>query len=138
MTTDPTIVTRGRLLHLAHVDEWGAALGSGWFDRSTRDRTLAEEGFIHTSAASQVHWVAQNFYADDPEPLLLLVIDIAATEAAGSELRWDAAGGTSFPHFYGPIPTHAVVAALPVDVDAAGHLQLPDLAGFDVVAAPPA
>lgn len=127
----------GRVLHLAHVDEWNQTLLTGWFDRSTRGRTLAQEGFIHTSAADQVRGVAANFYADDPEPLLLLVIDIAATEAAGSPLRWDPVGDSAFPHFYGPIPRDAVVAALPVEF-ADGSLVLPDLAGFDVVDAPPA
>lgn len=126
----------GRLLHLAHVDEWNQTLLTGWFDRSTRGRTLAEEGFIHTSTADQLPWVAANFYADDPEPLLLLVIDIATTEAAGSPLRWDPVGDTAFPHFYGPIPKDAVMAALPVEF-AAGALVVPELAGLDVVPTPP-
>lgn len=127
----------GRVLHLAHVDEWNQTLRTGWFDRSTRGRSLAEEGFIHTSTAAQLPMVAQRFYADDPEPLLLLVIDIAATEAAGSPVRWDPAEGQLFPHVYGPVPRDAVVAAIPVEFDG-DRLVLPDLGGFDVRTAPPA
>ncbi len=127
----------GRVLHLAHIDEWGGALRTGWFDRSTRGLSLAEVGFIHTSTASQIRRVAETFYADDPEPLLLLVIDIAATETAGSPLRWEPADGESYPHIYGPVPVSAVVVALPVEF-ADGHFQLPDLSGLDVVPAPAA
>ncbi|WP_111767233.1 DUF952 domain-containing protein [Nakamurella deserti] len=129
--------TAGRILHLAHVDEWNQTLLTGWFDRSTRGRTLAQEGFIHTSTAGQLPMVAQRFYADDPEPLLLLVIDIAATEAAGSPVRWDPAEGELFPHVYGPVPADAVVAAIPVEFDG-NRLVLPDLGGLDVVDRPPA
>ena len=127
----------GRVLHLAHVDEWNQTLISGWFDRSTRGRTLAEEGFVHTSTSAQLPMVARRFYADDPEPLLLLVIDVAATEAAGSPVRWDPAEGQLFPHVYGPVPRDAVVAALPVEF-ADGELVVPDLTGLDVLTGPPA
>ena len=34
----------GRVLHLAHVDEWNQTLLSGWFDRSTRGRGPAAPG----------------------------------------------------------------------------------------------
>ena len=125
--------TTGRVLHLAHVDEWGEALRTGWFDRSTRGLTLAQVGFIHTSSARQVVRVAESYYADDPEPLLLLVIDVPATEAAGSKLRWEDSEGDLYPHVYGPIPVAAVVAALPVEFDADGRFPVPDLTGLNVV-----
>jgi uncharacterized protein (DUF952 family) len=126
----------GRVLHLAHVDEWNETLLTGWFDRSTRGRTLAEEGFIHTSTATQLPMVAQRFYADDPEPLLLLVIDLAATEAAGSAVRWDPAEDQLFPHVYGPVPRDAVVAVIPVEFDG-DRLVVPDLSSLQVLDGPP-
>jgi uncharacterized protein (DUF952 family) len=126
----------GRVLHLAHVDEWNQTLLTGWFDRSTRGRTLAQEGFVHTSTATQLPDVAQRFYADDPEPLLLLVIDIATAEAAGSPVRWDPVQGQLFPHVYGPIPRDAVVAAIPVEFTGGG-LAVPELDGLGVLDRPP-
>jgi uncharacterized protein (DUF952 family) len=123
----------GRVLHLAHVDEWGQALRTGWLDRSKRGLSLAEVGFIHTSTATQIVRVAQTFYADDPQPLLLLVIDVAAVEAAGSELRWEPAAGEDYPHIYGPIPAAAVIVALPVGFDSDGTFELPELSGLDVI-----
>lgn len=131
--TDPAAAPRGaRVLLLAHVDDWGAALRTGWFDRSTRGQSLADVGFIHTSTAGQIVRVAQTFYADDPEPLLLLVIDAPTVQAAGSELRWEPAAGEDYPHFYGPIPVAAVVAVLPVEFEEDGTFPLPDLAGLAV------
>ena len=134
-TGQPSVSKSGRVLHLAHVDEWTAAQQSGWFDRSTRGLSLAEVGFIHTSARSQLRTVAENYYADDPEPLLLLVIDVAATEAAGSALRWELGGTENFPHFYGPIPATAVVAALPAGFTD-GRFEMPALDGLDVIETP--
>lgn len=123
----------GRVLHLAHVDEWGQALRTGWFDRSTRGQSLADVGFIHTSTSGQIVRVTESYYADDPEPLLLLVIDVAATVAAGSELRWEPSEGEDYPHFYGPIPVPAVIVALPVEFDESGRFAVPDLSGLDVL-----
>lgn len=127
----------GRVLHLAHVDEWAQALQTGQFEWSTRGQTLAQVGFIHMSTDSQLVGVAQRYYADDPEPLLLLVVDVEHTEAAGSPLRWESADGEKYPHVYGPIPTTAVVAALPVEFDETGNFQPPDLRGLNVVATSP-
>lgn len=136
MTDLPTAGRSPRVLHLAHVDEWAQANRTGWFDRSTRGAGLAEVGFIHASAADQIAAVAERFYADDPEPLLLLVIDAAAADAAGTPLIWEDGGeGEHFPHLYGRVPVDAVVAALPVGFDAVGRFVPPDLAGLDVVRA---
>ncbi len=135
--TPPAPSDGGRVLHLAHVDEWAAALRTGWFDRSTRGESLAEVGFIHASTSGQIRHTARTFYLDDPDPLLLLVVDVAQTESAGSALRWEPATGSRYPHVYGPIPVAAVVAAVPVAFDESGELQLPDLTALDVIDQPP-
>ena len=121
-----------RLAHLALRTDWAAALAAGRYEVSTRGMTLAEVGFIHASARSQLAGVRSRFYADlEPAELVVLVVDV---EAAGVPLRWDPApGGELFPHLYGPRPVSAVVAVLPVTGD-----DLPDLAGHEVVAGPPA
>jgi uncharacterized protein (DUF952 family) len=100
------------IFHLATERDWRAASESGEYDTSTIGRTLAEEGFIHASRASQVDRVAKAFYADVDEPLVLLQIDPALL---GSTVRLERPDGSDqdFPHIYGPIPTDAVVAATP-------------------------
>ncbi len=88
------------IYHLAHADDWKAALVSGEYRISSRGATLEEVGFIHASTAEQLAGVAAAFYADDPLPLVVLSID----ESAVPDLRVEDIGdGRRFPHIYGPI-----------------------------------
>ena len=129
-----------RILHVADRADWAAAQAAGRYEVSSRGRTLADEGFIHTSASRQVGGVLERYYADlDPAGLLLLVIDIEELERAGSPVRWDEVTGAPapFPHIYGPIVPSAVVATLPI-TGSPGAAALPELTGWEVVAAAPA
>jgi uncharacterized protein (DUF952 family) len=97
------------LLHIALPDDWAHARATGEYRTSTRGRTLDDEGFIHCSYPRQVEGVANRFYADVTELVLLHLepeliedeIKVEPTVEGGSE---------HFPHIYGPIPTVAVVA----------------------------
>ena len=129
-----------RILHVADRADWTAAQAAGRYEVSSRGRTLAEEGFIHTSTSAQVSGVLERYYADlDPSGLLLLVIDIDQLERAGSPVRWDEVPGqpAPFPHSYGPIVPSAVVATLPIG-GTVGAPTMPDLTGWDVAPAAPA
>ena len=75
---------------------------------------MAEVGFVHAATAAQVPGVAARYYADVTEPLVLLVLDVDALEAAGSPVRWEETPDGVFPHVYGPVPVAAVVAVRPV------------------------
>lgn len=99
------------LFHIALPDEWAAATASGSYERSTRGRSLDDEGFIHCSHRQQVEATANRFYAD-LESLVLLTID---PDRVGSPIVEEPAveGGEMFPHVYGPIPVDAVVAVSP-------------------------
>ena len=102
-----------RIFHLALASEWEEARRSGSYTTSTRGRTLAEEGFIHASRADQWPGVRDRFYADVPEPLVLLVIETARLDVpVVAEPVPDSA--ETFPHIYGPLPAAAVVQALPL------------------------
>lgn len=97
------------LLHLALPDDWIAARDAGEYRISTRDRSLDDEGFIHCSYAAQLEGVANRFYGDVSE-VVILHVDPELVEA---EIRLEpAADGIDelFPHVYGPIPTSAVIA----------------------------
>jgi uncharacterized protein (DUF952 family) len=100
----------GLIYHIAIRADWERALADGEYTRSSVDKTLAEEGFIHASQASQVAGTANRFYRDVPGDLVLLVIDPGLLRA---ELRYEDVPGAElpFPHVYGPLNVDAVIAA---------------------------
>jgi uncharacterized protein (DUF952 family) len=112
-----------RILHLALAGDWDAALRRGRYEVSTRGVTLAQQGFVHASTPAQLPRVAAACYAD-AGPLVVLVLDVDALEAAGSAVRWEVPDDLdeAFPHVYGPVPVSAVVAEVPAEVDGAGRL----------------
>ena len=88
------------------LEDWAEFEAAGLSLQSTRDRTLAEEGFIHCSYTDQVEGTLQRFYGDlddvvvltlDPHRLDAEIVDEAAED------------GTLFPHVYGPLTIGAVV-----------------------------
>jgi len=58
------------ILHITTGDEWASALGKGEY----RAPSLDSEGFIHCALPTQVTHVADWFYRDVPD-LVLLCID---------------------------------------------------------------
>ena len=102
----------GLIYHIATRADWERAHADGEYTRSTVDKTLAEEGFIHASQASQVARTANRFYREVPGDLVLLVIDPGRLRA---ELRYEDVPGAElpFPHIYGPLNADAVVDARP-------------------------
>jgi uncharacterized protein (DUF952 family) len=102
----------GLIYHIATRADWDRARADGEYTRSTADKTLAEEGFIHASQAAQVARTANRFYREVPGDLVLLVIDPGLLRA---EVRYEDVPGAElpFPHIYGPLNVDAVVAARP-------------------------
>jgi uncharacterized protein (DUF952 family) len=107
------------IYHIASAADWEQARLDGQYTGSTRGLSLAEQGFIHASTAPQVALVANAFYGDDQD-LVVLVID---TRRPGPELRYEPVPGWDdpFPHIYGPLNVDAVVTTLPLDRDASGR-----------------
>lgn len=112
VTRDYSFDGADQLLHLAVPADWAAARETGVYRTSTRGRTLDEEGFVHCSYPGQLEGVANRFYADLSE-VVVLHID---PELLDAEIRVEPAAGRRdelFPHVYGPIPTSAVTATTP-------------------------
>jgi uncharacterized protein (DUF952 family) len=109
------------IYHIATAADWARARQAGQYTTSTRGRTLAEEGFIHTSAAGQVALVANAFYQGEPD-LLLLVID---PDLVAEEIRYEPVPGQAqpYPHIYGPLNIDAVVQTRPFQPDPDGHFS---------------
>jgi len=102
-----------RIYHIARAGDWEQAQADGVYTTSSVGRTLAEEGFIHASQASQVTRTANKFYRDAPGDLVVLVIDTGRLRA---ELRYEDVPGADlpFPHIYGPLNADAVIAVRPL------------------------
>jgi uncharacterized protein (DUF952 family) len=96
------------IFHITTGSEWETARRDGEY----RAPSLETEGFIHCSTPTQVTHVADWFYRDVPDLVLLCIEPSDLT----SELRWepsaDAFAG-EFPHVYGPIALDAVVLTVP-------------------------
>ena len=105
----------GQIFHLALADDWRAAEERGEYRISTRGATLDDVGFLHASHGHQVPAVAERYYADVTEELVLLVIDPDRLDVAVVE-EVPPGGDQAFPHIYGPLPVSAVV-----DVRAVGR-----------------
>jgi uncharacterized protein (DUF952 family) len=82
------------IYHIAAAADWEQARRDGQYTMSTRGRTLAQEGFIHTSTAAQVALVANSFYRDAPD-LVLLVID---PDRVTPEIRYEHVPGQDLPY----------------------------------------
>lgn len=106
------------IYHITAASDWAQARRDGAYRQSTRGRSLADEGFIHASTAPQVAPVANAFYQDCSD-LLVLFIDAGKVQ---SEIRYEQVPGSAdpFPHIYGPLNVDAVVQAVPLERDASG------------------
>jgi glutathione S-transferase len=116
--------TGSEIYHAALPADWAAALDDGTYTASTRGVSLAEEGFIHCAFHHQVEGVANRYYGDLTD-LVLLRIDPARIGAAVVEEAPVAGATERFPHVYGPIPVGAVVEARPWRRDDDGHWRIP-------------
>ena len=112
------------LFHITDRALWERAVLVGEHRMSTRDVTLEQEGFIHCSLPHQLRGVAERYYADAGD-LVVLVIDDGRLTAP---VRYEqpAHGADEFPHIYGPVPVDAVTSVIPVTRDASGSLVLPE------------
>ena len=100
----------------------------GQYTTSTIGKTLAEEGFIHASSHGQVLSVANAFYQNAGEDLVVLVID---PERVTAEIRLDyiPEAGATFPHIYGPLNPDAVIEARPFPPGPDGTFSFDPLPG---------
>ena len=120
-----------RIYHIATRSDWAGAQRDGEYRTSTIGRSLADEGFIHASQATQVAEVANALYRGVPDELVLLVID---PELVRAPIRYEHVPGAEdpFPHIYGPLNPDAVVAERPFFPAPDGAFTFPDPASSEL------
>lgn len=106
------------IYHMTSNRQWENSCERGFYSHES----LQREGFIHCSNLDQVLGVANAFYRD-MEDIVLLEIDENRVTA---EIRHEnLEGGTSlFPHVYGVIPVDCVSRILEFNVDEKGDYTL--------------
>lgn len=121
-----------QIYHITTQTAWDAATEADGYTA----QSLANEGFIHCSTLVQVVPVADNFYLDLSDPVLLCI----EVDRLTPEVRWESPyhpddgdikhdgdlPGDLFPHVYGAINIDAVVQVLPLPKTASGTYALPD------------
>jgi uncharacterized protein (DUF952 family)/predicted acetyltransferase len=101
---------RQPIVHLCQREAWLAAQAQGEY----RASSLETSGFIHFSRPDQIDQVANAFYRDVPDKLLLWV----KPDRLAHELRYEASDYEAdflqyFPHLYGPLNLEAVDSVVP-------------------------
>ncbi|CAJ37903.1 DUF952 domain-containing protein [Methanocella arvoryzae] len=117
------------ILHIARRQDWEASVPYGYYEPDSLDT----DGFIHCSTIGQTVDIANQFYANQQD-LVLLCIDKYQTEAevkyevpacAGDE--W---AGSLFPRIYGPLNLSAVVLVVEFVPGEDGMFKLPAEIGW--------
>jgi len=93
------------IVHLCPSQDWLKAQGN----RDYRAASLEDEGFIHCSRPNQILEVANRFYRQVPD-LVLLWID---PNLVIHDIRYEKpepAAEQDFPHIYGPLNLRAVIS----------------------------
>ncbi|MCM0592461.1 MAG: DUF952 domain-containing protein [Gloeotrichia echinulata IR180] len=107
------------ILHITQREEWEQAKRLGTY----RGDTLDSEGFIHCSTATQVIWVANRFFVNQKD-LVMLFID---SDKVKPEIRYEVAEiGELFPHIYGELNIDAVFQVIDFESGEDGFFVLPE------------
>jgi uncharacterized protein (DUF952 family) len=107
------------IYHLTTRAQWERARVVGFYTAGSLD----EAGFIHCSTAEQLLPVANAFYRDADDPIVLEI----DPERLTAPLVWEAPDppgvldGDRFPHVYGPIDLEAVTGLKTLERDAEGR-----------------
>lgn len=110
-----------KIYHILPRAAWEAVKGQADY----RPESLASAGFIHCSLLGQVVRVANAFYRDQQDLLLLeIVSDRLEVEVRYEDLLGE---GMTFPHIYGPLNLEAVAAVYELQRDESGAYTLPDM-----------
>jgi uncharacterized protein (DUF952 family) len=111
------------LFHITTRGAWQAAQRAGEY----RADSLVSEGFIHLSTDRQWLAVANRFYREVPDLVLLCIRE----DRLAAEVRFERADGDQFPHLYGPLELDAVVEAHDLPRTDTGTIGIPaGLAGW--------
>lgn len=109
------------IYHLCSRAEAERAIAEGAYEPSS----IEAEGFIHFSTAAQLLGVAERFYPDLADPVLLAVDETTPENAALVRFEAVPDSDQTFPHYYAPLTADRICAVIPFPRDKAGRYSLP-------------
>lgn len=101
---------------LSSEEEYSHALNQGILVRAS----IKSEGFIHASPKNQLTRVANKYYKDTVQPLIL-VVDKSKIKV---EVKWEPAAGSLYPHIYGPLNVDAIIEKQEISLNENGDFLL--------------
>ncbi|NDJ20627.1 DUF952 domain-containing protein [Nostoc sp. B(2019)] len=106
------------ILHITQRQQWEQAKNIATY----RAESLDSEGFLHCSKAMQIVKVANRFFSNQQD-LVLLFID---SDKVQPEIRYEEAEiGELFPHVYGELNIDAVYKVIDFEAGEDGFFVLP-------------
>ncbi|MDZ8025066.1 MAG: DUF952 domain-containing protein [Nostoc sp. DedQUE01] len=106
------------ILHITQRQQWERAKNLG----SYRADSLDSEGFIHCSRSTQIVKVANRFFNNQKDLVLLFI----HSDKVQAEIRDEEAEiGELFPHIYGELNIDAVYKVIDFEAGENGLFQLP-------------
>jgi uncharacterized protein (DUF952 family) len=106
------------IFHITQRQQWEQAKNIGTY----RGDTLDTEGFIHCSKATQIIKVANTFFSNQKELVLLFI----EPDRVQPEIRYEAAEiGELFPHIYGELNIDSVYKVIDFEPGEDGLFELP-------------
>ncbi|MEH2183503.1 DUF952 domain-containing protein [Nostoc sp.] len=106
------------ILHITKRQQWEQAKNIGTYCADSLD----SEGFMHCSKSTQILKVANKFF-DNQKELVLLFIDSDKVQA---EIRYEPAEiNELFPHVYGELNIDAVYQVIDFEAGEGGLFELP-------------
>lgn len=100
------------IFHLTSEKQWKESQATGQY----KTESLAREGFIHLSSFGQILQVANSFYKNVSDPVLLAVENKDLTG-----LKWEGEDALEFPHLYRALMTKEVLNVIPLGRNAVGE-----------------
>jgi uncharacterized protein (DUF952 family) len=101
------------ITHISTKADWTNAQRIGEY----RAESLENEGFIHCSRPEQLLTVANQYYLNRTD-LVLIWLD---PQKLVSKLVWENSDGDNFPHLYGPLNFDAVIAVVDFTPNSNGY-----------------
>jgi len=85
------------------------------------EQSLFDEGFIHCSFLHQSIEVANKYFKNESDVMLLILNH----ELVNDEIKYElASNGEEYPHIYGPLNVNSIIEIVPFEKLADGSFQL--------------